>query len=316
MLRSTRGDQTARIGRRVRTRTYCERVTFGGLAFELLGSGPLQHDLDGTDRRFLVPGADPRAMADVVCAVHVKPPAPDSQPAPLSNAIHFCADAATGVTRVWSRELEAEVSRVAPRRYAVDARIGSRPETLVGLLRSVTGAIVHAEGGLMLHAVGIELDGRAVLFLGPSGAGKSTAAVLADGARCFAHDHVAVVPSGRGYLVWGLPGGTPAQVPLARDVAYPLAAALRVRKAAASEQPRALRLAGAQALFSLRESVECADQSPAAEDMYLRASAKLSSDIDVGALATVLGRPHGSTLREWLRARMAERIAREEQSTC
>jgi hypothetical protein len=159
---------------------------------------------------------------------------------------------------------------------------------------------------LMLHSAAVELDGQAVLFLGPSGAGKSTAVQLTDGARGFAFDHVALVPGAGGPLVWGLPGGTPARIPLASAVAYPLGAAFRVRKAASSAQPRAQWLGGVEALFALREAVECADLSLEGEDGVLHTVTNLSAQLALGAIHTVLDRPHGALLRELLRARTEE----------
>ena len=56
-------------------------------------------------------------------------------------------------------------------------------------------------------------------------------------------------------------------------------------------------LRGASALFALRESVEWADRSAGAEELYLRAVTDLSSQVRVAAIETVLGRDNLAVLR-------------------
>jgi hypothetical protein len=282
-------------------------VSFGGVVFELLSDVALHHDLAGAEQRYWQSGADPRAIADVVCAVHVDRSLASDM---ADNAIRGALDPVTAACVVRARGLRAEVVGVAARRYAAAARIADRPEALIGLLRALTSVIVQREGGLMLHSAAVELEGEAVLFLGPSGAGKSTAARLSDGARCFANDHVALVPCEGGWLAWGLPGGTPAEAPLASAVAYPVAAALRVRKSDRPSAPSAQLLRGAQALFAVRESVECAEISAGAEETYLHAVTQLSCQIAVGTLHSVIDRPHGAVLRALVRERAPRRQAR------
>ena len=293
--------------RQIARKTWRERVSFGGVAFELLSPEPVAHDLIGADQRFWQQGADPRVIADVVCAVHVDHGHDFGE---RGNAIAWQTDPANETTRVRARSLEVELSKVGERRYAAAARIAPVPEALVGLLRALAGAVTHREGGLMLHAAAVELDGQAVLFVGPSGAGKSTAARQSDGARCFAFDHVAIVPAEGGLLAWGLPGGTAARAPLASSVVYPVAAAFRVRKAPDLAAPRVQWLSGVEALFAVRESVECADLTPGGEDVYLHAVTKLSAQLATGAIHTVLGQAHGGLLRVALRQAAARAGAR------
>jgi hypothetical protein len=280
--------------RQIARKTWRERVSFGGVAFELLSPEPLAHDLVGDDQRFWQQGADPRVIADVACAVHVDDGHDFGE---RGNTIAWQTDPASDTTRVRARSLEVELSKVGERRYAAAARVANVPEALVGLLRALAGAVAQREGGLMLHAAAVELDGQGVLFIGPSGAGKSTAAHLTDGARCFAFDHVAVVPVETGVLAWGLPGGTAARAPLASAVVYPLVAAFRVRRSPELAAPRVQWLAGASALFALRESVECGDLTLASEDVHLQAVTRLSAQLQVGAIHTVLDTPHGGLLR-------------------
>ncbi len=69
-------------------------------------------------------------------------------------------------------------------------------------LDQVLPLLFHARGRLPLHASGVELAGRALLFLGPSGQGKSTlaAALVATGALLFTDD-CAVIHAPDGALI-------------------------------------------------------------------------------------------------------------------
>ncbi len=283
---------------------------FGGVAFELLAETQAHGgaELPADCARHCILGVDGRAAADVVCAVHrdpallSEPPClPDAYaPGEPGNVVRWrAAERGSGSLRLRAPGLEGELTKVAPRRYALTARVAPSDDGMLALLRGVSAAIVHRERGVVLHAAAAELDGRAVLFVGPSGAGKSTAVRHTRRARCFAFDHVAVLRGPDGWLAWGLPGGSAVDTPAARGVAYPLAAILRVRQARQGE-PQITPLRGAQALFALRESVEWADDSPASEDVYLRAVMELSSQVQVGSIATVLGRDNDGALAQLL----------------
>jgi hypothetical protein len=65
--------------------------------------------------------------------------------------------------------------------------------------------------------------------------------------------------------------------------------------------PRVHWLSGVEALLALRESVECAEASLGDEDVYLQAVTKLSTQLALGAIHTVLDQPHGGLLRVALR---------------
>jgi hypothetical protein len=276
------------------------------VVFDLLSSEPLSASLD--DVRGVSRGADARAIADVACGVHVDAArAPDALP---FTDIFFTSDATSGKTRVQAASFEAELSHLGARRYAAAAQVAPGSDALIGMLRGVCAAIVHREGGLLLHAAGLELDGKAVLLVGPSGAGKSTALRLTSAGRCFAYDHVAVVRAGGSWFAWGLPGGTAPGAHEAHATVYPLAAVLRVRKVTGRRAaPGVQSLAGAQALFGLRESVECADRSAGAEDVYLHAVTELSSQVPSGAIETVLGCDNTAAIRGFLQRRRPERMA-------
>lgn len=102
-----------------------------------------------------------------------------------------------------SRDLAHVELRCASGGLEEGVRAASR---LVAILRCVS------RGGLVLHASGVELEGRAFLFTGPPGCGKSTAAAHAReefGARGLADDTAFVSRSSRapadGWLASGLP---------------------------------------------------------------------------------------------------------------
>lgn len=72
-------------------------------------------------------------------------------------------------------------------------------------LRAALASRLPAVGGVPLHAAGLLLDGRGVVFFGASGAGKSTLAALAPGA-VFSDELVAVTldpPTLRATGFWG-----------------------------------------------------------------------------------------------------------------
>jgi hypothetical protein len=267
------------------------------VVFDLLSAERLVPELAGV--RGVSKGADARAVADVACAVHVD--AGRAWPSMPPFDIRFATDGASGKTQVRAATFEVELTKLGPRRYAAAVQVAPGVDALIGVLRGVAAAIVHLEGGVLVHAAGLELDGEAILLVGPSGAGKSTAVRLTAEGRCFAFDHVALVRVGARWFAWALPGGTAPGAHEAESGVYAVAGVLRVRKLTAATAPRAAGLAGAQALFVLRESVECADQSAGAEDVYLHAVMELSSQVPVGAIETVLGCDNASALRGWLR---------------
>lgn len=272
------------------SQTQC--VSFGGVVFELLSAEPLP--IDPAAARFFRVGADPRTVADVACAVRVD--AGREWPSRIPNEVVFSYDAA-GATRVHARTFEAELSRLGPGRYAAAATVAPGCEAVSDLLRGLAASMLHAEGGVVMHAAGLVLDGVALLLVGPSGAGKSTALRSTRGATCLADDHVALVPRPEGWFAWGLPGGTAAGIAPSDSSAYPLGAIVRVRRGAPGSSPGFQLLRGASALFALRESVEWADRSAGAEELYLRAVTDLSSQVRVAAIETVLGRDNLAVLR-------------------
>jgi len=280
-------------------RTRSHRFVFGGVAFELLGDFPADVPVLPPDcAKHSRPGLDPRASASVVCALHrdASLQDPRSGPSSLGNTVRFeASDRSAGSLGLRATGMRAELEPVGPGHYAVTARVAPKDDGMLALLRAVSAAVVQREGGLVLHAAGAEIEGRALLFVGPSGAGKSTALRQTERARCFAYDHVALLPGANGWMAWGLPGGTTARAPEASEIAFPLAAIARVRKASGIE-PKLTALRASEALFAVRESVECADDSPGSEEAYLRAVTELCSNTQVHAIDTVLGRSNDGVL--------------------
>ncbi|MBN1668449.1 MAG: hypothetical protein JW862_15245 [Anaerolineales bacterium] len=83
-------------------------------------------------------------------------------------------------------------------------------------LRVCYALLVFEQGGLLLHAAGIQRAGRSYLFFGHSGAGKTTIARLSaqlPQTSILNDDLVIVMPGETGYLVYATPFWNPTQVP-------------------------------------------------------------------------------------------------------
>ncbi len=102
-------------------------------------------------------------------------------------------------------------------------------------------------GGLVIHACGVALEGRALLFAGVSGAGKSTLARLwsrarhRPRARVLSDDRLGVLPRGRGFVAHGTPWhgsgryASPEGLPLCALFFLEQASATRVQPLAPAE---------------------------------------------------------------------------------
>lgn len=298
------------------TPSHGQRFALGGVAFELLASTPglgRGFVLEPDAARYAVPPHRHPVVADVLCSVAIDDALFEgaSPYGGLQLPNGALADLAHGELELRAPRVQATLCRIAPQRYACSARIASDPMALTLLLRSLIAVVVHDCGGVTVHGAGIALCEHAVLYVGPSGAGKSTASTLTDGARMFAADHVALVPQRDGsVLAYGLPGGNAAPMTQTTQVVWPLAGVFRILRDGADTPrphlPRARRVSGAEALFVLREAVECADVSPADEQARLSAVCAIASAITVGTLHTVLGTQLGALVREQLPTREAE----------
>jgi hypothetical protein len=82
-------------------------------------------------------------------------------------------------------------------------------------LKVAYAALYSEHRGFLIHAAGVERDGKAYVFFGPPGSGKSTIGRLL-GHRLLADELVAIRRAGESFLVSGTPfwGGTDITVPL------------------------------------------------------------------------------------------------------
>jgi hypothetical protein len=135
--------------------------------------------------------------------------------------------------------------RVTHRRFAAAIDLGTGSGRLLRrrehggaveiVLRVALSARLPATGTLPLHAAGLVLDGRGVVFFGPSGAGKSTLSALAPG-PVLSDEFVAVTlapPTLRSTGFWGeldQPVLPPAEVPLAALVELGKGPAFRLER--------------------------------------------------------------------------------------
>ena len=263
------------------------RFAFGGVGVELL-SVPGTRALFAGLSRFAEAASDNGdigTVARVVCSAVVDHGLRRSQPetGALQTELHRSAARAT----LRGRGVQVELRRTAHARYAGSIRIAPNPEAAAQAMRVLVTAVAHLEGGALMHGVGVELDGEALLLVGPSGAGKTTACDLMRDARCFANDHVVVVPTRGGWVAWGMPGGSPAHVPASNATHFPLRAVLRVMRG--RPQTTLARLSPAEGLFAVRENTKVADFGGKTEEQLMDMASRLCADVFVGALHTVLG---------------------------
>jgi len=105
-------------------------------------------------------------------------------------------------------EGEAQVDRAGRVRIELLEGIGERAYfTLLNLIRASLAWSLPGRGGALLHAAGLELDGRAFVLVGPEGSGKSSWAELGGrgGARVLSDDLILVDGAGPELRVLGTP---------------------------------------------------------------------------------------------------------------
>lgn len=294
-----------------RTGSIRHELAFGGVAFELSLAPEVQWQVSGEFARHVVygdriPGA---ARAPVVARVRCSVQLGRERPAEPIAGIAISQAGAT--THVACDALRAEITREATRAFQARVWLGGEPSAANALLLGLSAAIIQLQGGLHLHAAALELDGAAVLFIGPSGAGKSTALELTPGTGVLAYDRVALARSPRGqWVAWSLPGGQPTQGRWGAQRALPVSTILRVRKG--TGLPRLTASRGARRLFALRESVDVADLSPAAEEQRMATLERIAAELNVGEIETVLTAPHTVALREYIAGARRERPSRKD----
>lgn len=111
------------------------------------------------------------------------------------------------------------------------ARPGGPSGAVENYLRWVAADLVLDRGSFILHASGLERDGRAYVFFGPSGAGKTTVVQLSPGLRVLSDDLVLLTRRDGAFEAACTPfSGSLAQVAKERG-SFPVARVLHLRKA-------------------------------------------------------------------------------------
>lgn len=269
---------------------------FGAVAFEICPAPGLRW-AHGPDHRLLrapVTTAGP-LMARVDCSVAAAP----------ELALHRRREIAWSwhgdVARLDTGGVRAEVRRLAPGRYVASALVSPDVSGCSSLCTALVGAIAQAEGGIVLHASGIDVDGVGVLFVGPSGAGKTTSANHCTGATWFARDRAVVFPTPKGWHAAAMAGGDVIDLPRSPGAIFPLGAILRVRRGAEG-RPEVRDDGLAAQLVTLRESLQTVPHDPIEEDGALDRLLALSREARVASVHTVLHQPLLPELTRWLHA--------------
>lgn len=254
---------------------------FGGVAFEICPAPGVTWSVGAEHRLFTGSYATSPVAGQVHCVVS---PAPE-----LSEGFtrEITWEWSGEVARVETGRVRAELRRLSPGRYAATAFVVPSDAGCSALVTALTAAVVSREGGFVLHAAGVEIYGRAVLFIGPSGAGKTTAANHCHGARWFARDRAVVYPTPLGWYAAGVAGGDEIELARSPRQVFPLGAVLRIRRGAV---PLAIRQSGVlEAVRDLRESLMGTALDRDREEARLKTLTELSAGTYVGELVSSLG---------------------------
>jgi hypothetical protein len=213
-------------------------VALAGLPFEVVP----EERLSPAERRALqaLPSAAAAARDDRTFVLELATGWPDE--AEADEEVVSPSDLASAVVG-WSRDrvtiahrrLRATLDPFAGRgALARDASVGWPLEVT---LRVALAARLPLEGGVALHAAGVVIAERGLVFFGPSGAGKSTLAASSPG-PVLSDEMVAVARSGAAYVLaatgfWGATGASPAPA-----APFPLRALVELDKAPALSMER------------------------------------------------------------------------------
>lgn len=273
-----------------------ETFVYGGVAFELLGVKAERLDEIGEQARVCMVRDDASArlaFASVTCVVREDLP---HDPA-VAGGREIGWERSDAALMIRTPLAHTTLNETAPGHWAAIARVS--PGAGIGAaLTAIATTLTEQAGGLVLHSSGIELDGRAVLFIGPSGAGKTTACNHVRSARGFAWDRTAIVPDGTGYRAWTLPGGDVITLKWSDHVTLPLAAVLRVRRG--SPEPRIERASQLDAMVALRESTQSGASNEREQVACLDRIARAAAAVPIGFAHTKLDAGLDPMLRAWL----------------
>lgn len=262
---------------------------FGGVAWEICPSPGVAWSVGAEHRLFTGAWASSPVAGQVHCVVSSAPEL--SEHVTREITWEWSGD----VARVETGRVRAELRRLSPGKYAATAFVVPNEAGCSALVTALTAAVVHREGGFVLHAAGVEIDGRAVLFIGPSGAGKTTAANHCEGARWFARDRAVLYRTPLGWYAAGMAGGDPIALPRTSAPLLPLGAVYRVQRGSAIAVREVL---PARALRHLRESIQASRGDTFEEERLVERAMAFIDAVGVRELVTVLGAELTPLLRE------------------
>lgn len=266
---------------------------FGGVAFVVHPEPDLCWEMGDEHRSCRAPFGVGPVAAHVDCVVSSAPELGRGGRAIRCDWRGDEASVETGGVRV-------ELRRLAAGRYAATAMVRPDASGCSSLITALAGVVQAREGGVVLHASGVEIDGGVVLFIGPSGAGKTTAAHHCPDARWFARDRAVVFPGPGGWYAGVMCGGDPIALEPSAHRVLPLLGILRVRRGRtdATIDP----CDDLRGLVNLRESLQSPAQDAESERRAMDRLLRLHGEARVGELRSVLGGDLIPLIRDWIEA--------------